>query len=129
MFIVFDCKSKMVLIVIAIFRICYSRFLSVSCVDVYCVVYQMTAGRCHTLLSPVTEESVEEATKSEVSSSPLCRSPSPVVSTEGAVAKVPAFIIRLKISYPNIVCLNIFLILHCSSAFFLFCLLSLDSLL
>lgn len=38
---------------------------------------QMTAGRCHTLLSPVTEESGEEGTNSEVSSPPACRSPSP----------------------------------------------------
>ncbi|KAK7133089.1 hypothetical protein R3I94_015094 [Phoxinus phoxinus] len=37
----------------------------------------MTAGRCHTLLSPVTEESGEEGTNSEVSSPPACRSPSP----------------------------------------------------
>uniref|UniRef100_A0A3B3YSL6 KASH domain-containing protein n=1 Tax=Poecilia mexicana TaxID=48701 RepID=A0A3B3YSL6_9TELE len=41
------------------------------------VVGNMTAGRCHTLLSPVTEESGEEGTNSEVSSPPACRSPSP----------------------------------------------------
>lgn len=46
---------------------------------------QMTAGRCHTLLSPVTEESGEEGTNSEVSSPPACRSPSP-----GANADAPA---------------------------------------
>uniref|UniRef100_A0A8C7ULC6 Spectrin repeat containing, nuclear envelope 1b n=1 Tax=Oncorhynchus mykiss TaxID=8022 RepID=A0A8C7ULC6_ONCMY len=39
-------------------------------------VLMMTAGRCHTLLSPVTEESGEEGTSSEISS-PVCRSPSP----------------------------------------------------
>ncbi|MED6238399.1 hypothetical protein ATANTOWER_020000, partial [Ataeniobius toweri] len=48
----------------------------------------MTAGRCHTLLSPVTEESGEEGTNSEVSSSPLCRSPSPVAHTEGPITKI-----------------------------------------
>uniref|UniRef100_A0A8C7M5B3 Spectrin repeat containing nuclear envelope protein 1 n=1 Tax=Oncorhynchus kisutch TaxID=8019 RepID=A0A8C7M5B3_ONCKI len=46
-------------------------------------VVMMTAGRCHTLLSPVTEESGEEGTNSEVSS-PACRSPSP-----GANADTP----------------------------------------
>ncbi|MEQ2260139.1 Nesprin-1 [Xenotaenia resolanae] len=44
---------------------------------------QMTAGRCHTLLSPVTEESGEEGTNSEVSSPPACRSPSPGANTAG----------------------------------------------
>uniref|UniRef100_A0A1A8H4I9 Spectrin repeat containing, nuclear envelope 1b n=1 Tax=Nothobranchius korthausae TaxID=1143690 RepID=A0A1A8H4I9_9TELE len=48
----------------------------------------MTAGRCHTLLSPVTEESGEEGTNSEVSSSPVCRSPSPVSHTEGSITKM-----------------------------------------
>ncbi|XP_061127011.1 nesprin-1-like isoform X2 [Syngnathus typhle] len=47
-------------------------------------VVMMTAGRCHTLLSPVTEESGEEGTNSEVSSPPACRSPSP-----GAYADAP----------------------------------------
>ncbi|XP_026197444.1 nesprin-1 isoform X3 [Anabas testudineus] len=47
-------------------------------------VVMMTAGRCHTLLSPVTEESGEEGTNSEVSSPPACRSPSP-----GANADTP----------------------------------------
>ncbi|XP_026174038.1 nesprin-1 isoform X1 [Mastacembelus armatus] len=47
-------------------------------------VVMMTAGRCHTLLSPVTEESGEEGTNSEVSSPPACRSPSP-----GANADAP----------------------------------------
>lgn len=52
------------------------------------VVCQMTAGRSHTLLSPVTEESGEEGTSSEVSSSPICRSPSPFIRTEVPVTKV-----------------------------------------
>lgn len=64
-----------------------SSLLSTSfdvCVsDAWCG--QMTAGRCHTLLSPVTEESGEEGTNSEVSSPPACRSPSP-----GANADTPA---------------------------------------
>lgn len=51
----------------------------------------MTAGRCHTLLSPVTEESGEEGTSSEVSSSPVCRSPSPITHAEVTVTKVPTF--------------------------------------
>nr|XP_057913481.1 nesprin-1 isoform X6 [Doryrhamphus excisus] len=46
----------------------------------------MTAGRCHTLLSPVTEESGEEGANSEVSSPPVCRSPSPVAHSEAAKA-------------------------------------------
>ncbi|KAI5615121.1 nesprin-1 isoform X2 [Silurus asotus] len=41
------------------------------------MTWPMTAGRCHTLLSPVTEESGEEGTNSEVNSPPACRSPSP----------------------------------------------------
>ncbi|XP_067337447.1 nesprin-1 isoform X16 [Channa argus] len=45
-------------------------------------VVMMTAGRCHTLLSPVTEESGEEGTNSEVSSPPACRSPSPVANAD-----------------------------------------------
>ncbi|PKU40578.1 nesprin-1 isoform x1 [Limosa lapponica baueri] len=45
----------------------------------------MTAGRCHTLLSPVTEESGEEGTNSEISSPPACRSPSPVANTDASV--------------------------------------------
>lgn len=48
---------------------------------------QMTGGRCHTLLSPVTEESGEEGTNSEVSSSPVCRSPH-FIRTEVPVTKV-----------------------------------------
>lgn len=51
------------------------------------LVCQMTAGRCHTLLSPVTEESGEEGTSSEVLSSPVCRSPS-FIRTEVPVTKV-----------------------------------------
>lgn len=51
--------------------------------------WQMTAGRCHTLLSPVTEESGEEGTNSEISSPPACRSPSPVANTEASVNQVP----------------------------------------
>jgi len=49
----------------------------------------MTAGRCHTLLSPVTEESGEEGTNSEISSPPACRSPSPVANTDASVNQVP----------------------------------------
>ncbi|XP_049657213.1 nesprin-1 isoform X17 [Accipiter gentilis] len=48
-------------------------------------VVMMTAGRCHTLLSPVTEESGEEGTNSEISSPPVCRSPSPVANTDASV--------------------------------------------
>ncbi|CAI5683845.1 unnamed protein product [Oreochromis niloticus] len=48
-------------------------------------VVMMTAGRCHTLLSPVTEESGEEGTNSEVSSPPACRSPSPGANAEAAL--------------------------------------------
>ncbi|KAF6364671.1 hypothetical protein mRhiFer1_009806 [Rhinolophus ferrumequinum] len=48
-------------------------------------VVMMTAGRCHTLLSPVTEESGEEGTSSEISSPPACRSPSPVANTDASV--------------------------------------------
>ncbi|RXM34120.1 Nesprin-1 [Acipenser ruthenus] len=48
-------------------------------------VVMMTAGRCHTLLSPVTEESGEEGTNSEISSPPTCRSPSPVPNTDASV--------------------------------------------
>ncbi|KAM5166613.1 nesprin-1 isoform 3-T3 [Callospermophilus lateralis] len=48
-------------------------------------VVMMTAGRCHTLLSPVTEESGEEGTNSEISSPPACRSPSPVANTDASV--------------------------------------------
>ncbi|XP_062833321.1 nesprin-1 isoform X16 [Anolis carolinensis] len=48
-------------------------------------VVMMTAGRCHTLLSPVTEESGEEGSNSEISSPPACRSPSPVANTDASV--------------------------------------------
>ncbi|XP_022415225.1 nesprin-1 isoform X17 [Delphinapterus leucas] len=48
-------------------------------------VVMMTAGRCHTLLSPVTEESGEEGTNSEISSPPACRSPSPVANTDASI--------------------------------------------
>ncbi|XP_073413788.1 nesprin-1 isoform X2 [Dendrobates tinctorius] len=48
-------------------------------------VVMMTAGRCHTLLSPVTEESGEEGTNSEISSPPACRSPSPVANADASV--------------------------------------------
>ncbi|XP_055088334.1 LOW QUALITY PROTEIN: nesprin-1-like [Periophthalmus magnuspinnatus] len=48
-------------------------------------VVMMTAGRCHTLLSPVTEESGEEGTNSEVSSPPACRSPSPGANGDAAL--------------------------------------------
>lgn len=49
---------------------------------------QMTAGRCHTLLSPVTEESGEEGTSSEISP-PACPSPSPVANPDASVNQVP----------------------------------------
>lgn len=49
---------------------------------------QMTAGRCHTLLSPVTEESGEEGTNSEVSSPPACRSPSPGPNSDAPAHQV-----------------------------------------
>ncbi|XP_031731325.1 nesprin-1 isoform X8 [Anarrhichthys ocellatus] len=59
-------------------------------------VVMMTAGRCHTLLSPVTEESGEEGTNSEVSSPPACRSPSPGANADaplsqgrGALSRAP----------------------------------------
>ncbi|XP_013912844.1 PREDICTED: nesprin-1-like [Thamnophis sirtalis] len=48
-------------------------------------VMMMTAGRCHTLLSPVTEESGEEGSNSEISSPPACRSPSPVANADASV--------------------------------------------
>uniref|UniRef100_A0A8C5RH19 Spectrin repeat containing nuclear envelope protein 1 n=1 Tax=Laticauda laticaudata TaxID=8630 RepID=A0A8C5RH19_LATLA len=48
-------------------------------------VVMMTAGRCHTLLSPVTEESGEEGSNSEISSPPACRSPSPVANADASV--------------------------------------------
>ncbi|KAM7172376.1 nesprin-1 isoform 3-T4 [Macrochelys suwanniensis] len=53
-------------------------------------VVMMTAGRCHTLLSPVTEESGEEGTNSEISSPPACRSPSPVANTDASVNQTEA---------------------------------------
>lgn len=53
-----------------------------------CVCGQMTAGRCHTLLSPVTEESGEEGTNSEVSSPPACRSPSPGANADAPLNQV-----------------------------------------
>lgn len=58
--------------------------------DVRCVCArgQMTAGRCHTLLSPVTEESGEEGTNSEVSSPPACRSPSPGANADAPLNQV-----------------------------------------
>lgn len=66
-----------------------------SSVNVSCMACQMTAGRCHTLLSPVTEESGEEGTNSEVSSPPVCRSPSPISHTEVTVTKVSTFSLPL----------------------------------
>lgn len=62
-----------------------------SSVNVSCMACQMTAGRCHTLLSPVTEESGEEGTNSEVSSPPVCRSPSPITHTEASMSKVSSY--------------------------------------
>ncbi|XP_037393333.1 nesprin-1 isoform X3 [Pygocentrus nattereri] len=52
-------------------------------------VVMMTAGRCHTLLSPVTEESGEEGTNSEVSSPPACRSPSPGPNADASLNQAP----------------------------------------
>ncbi|XP_063044606.1 nesprin-1-like isoform X4 [Engraulis encrasicolus] len=52
-------------------------------------VVMMTAGRCHTLLSPVTEESGEEGTNSEVSSPPACRSPSPTDQGSSKASRAP----------------------------------------
>ncbi|XP_062858462.1 nesprin-1 isoform X4 [Trichomycterus rosablanca] len=52
-------------------------------------VVMMTAGRCHTLLSPVTEESGEDGTNSEVSSPPACRSPSPGPNADASLNQVP----------------------------------------
>lgn len=60
-----------------------------SCALGLLLLWQMTAGRCHTLLSPVTEESGEEGTNSEISSPPACRSPSPVANTDASVNQVP----------------------------------------
>lgn len=58
--------------------------------------WQMTAGRCHTLLSPVTEESGEEGSNSEISSPPACRSPSPVANADASVNQVsPSAFIHL----------------------------------
>uniref|UniRef100_A0AAR2JHF7 Spectrin repeat containing, nuclear envelope 1b n=1 Tax=Pygocentrus nattereri TaxID=42514 RepID=A0AAR2JHF7_PYGNA len=57
-------------------------------------VVMMTAGRCHTLLSPVTEESGEEGTNSEVSSPPACRSPSPGPNADASLNQVsPALLL------------------------------------
>lgn len=59
-----------------------------SLICMLCVRGQMTAGRCHTLLSPVTEESGEEGTNSEVSSPPACRSPSPGANADAPLNQV-----------------------------------------
>ncbi|XP_061097143.1 nesprin-1-like isoform X2 [Conger conger] len=53
-------------------------------------VVMMTAGRCHTLLSPVTEESGESGTNSEVSSPPACRSPSPGANADALLNQASA---------------------------------------
>lgn len=66
--------------------------------DVWCVYGQMTAGRCHTLLSPVTEESGEEGTNSEVSSPPACRSPSPGANADAPLNQV----LRSPLASPNL---------------------------
>ncbi|KTF86539.1 hypothetical protein cypCar_00031778, partial [Cyprinus carpio] len=50
----------------------------------------MLAGRCQSLLSPVTEESGEEGTSSEICSPAFCRSPSPITNTEAAISKLVA---------------------------------------
>lgn len=76
--------------------------------DMYavCVCGQMTAGRCHTLLSPVTEESGEEGTNSEVSSPPACRSPSPGANADAPLYQVlhspPALAAPASFCNPNI---------------------------
>lgn len=71
-----------------------------------CVCGQMTAGRCHTLLSPVTEESGEEGTNSEVSSPPACRSPSPGANADAPLNQVhhspPALAAPASFDNPNI---------------------------
>nr|XP_010782356.1 PREDICTED: formin-2-like [Notothenia coriiceps] len=46
----------------------------------------MTAGCC--LLSPVREESGEEGSNSEVSSPPICRSPSPIPVIDASITKL-----------------------------------------
>lgn len=71
-----------------------------------CARGQMTAGRCHTLLSPVTEESGEEGTNSEVSSPPACRSPSPGANADAPLNQVlqrpPALAAPASFYSPNI---------------------------
>uniref|UniRef100_UPI00398E76DD nesprin-1 n=1 Tax=Pristiophorus japonicus TaxID=55135 RepID=UPI00398E76DD len=59
-------------------------------------VVMMTAGRCHTLLSPVTEESGEEGTNSELSSPTACRSPSPVANADVSVNQDSAYYTTLS---------------------------------
>lgn len=66
----------------------FRHLLLLCAFDVWCVYGQMTAGRCHTLLSPVTEESGEEGTNSEVSSPPACRSPSPGANADAPLNQV-----------------------------------------
>ncbi|KTF84425.1 hypothetical protein cypCar_00008835, partial [Cyprinus carpio] len=48
----------------------------------------MSAGRCQSFLSPVTEESGEEGTSSEICSPAFCRSPSPITNSEAAISKM-----------------------------------------
>lgn len=70
-------------------------------INILHMVCQMTAGRCHTLLSPVTEESVEEGTSSEVSSSPICRSP-PFIHAEIPVTKVSVLLFYVCWSFMSL---------------------------
>uniref|UniRef100_A0A8B9L0L9 Spectrin repeat containing, nuclear envelope 1a n=1 Tax=Astyanax mexicanus TaxID=7994 RepID=A0A8B9L0L9_ASTMX len=64
-------------------------------------VVMMTAGRCHTLLSPVTEESGEEGTNSEVSSPPACRSPSPGPNADASLNQVPPALLLASLIHPS----------------------------
>lgn len=78
----FLCFSLLLIWVFSPSLYCYFDMYAV------CVCGQMTAGRCHTLLSPVTEESGEEGTNSEVSSPPACRSPSPGANADAPLNQV-----------------------------------------
>lgn len=88
-----------------------------SFVNVSCMACQMTAGRCHTLLSPVTEESGEEGTNSEVSSPPVCRSPSPITHTEATISKVSVFFLLFSMVSAKIHILVKFVVFNELSSF------------
>uniref|UniRef100_A0A672NJW8 Nesprin-1-like n=1 Tax=Sinocyclocheilus grahami TaxID=75366 RepID=A0A672NJW8_SINGR len=62
---------------------------------------QMSASRCQSLLSPVTEESGEEGTSSEICSPAFCRSPSPITNPEAAISKVLAGMSKVTYSTLN----------------------------